>query len=145
MNAAAEPPDLTHDALARRARKRPVAVQVTFAGAPGSLATREGEVRFDAGDALLTADSGERWPVERAVFDASYEPSLPTLAGAPGTYRKRPAEVLVRRLTAPRSITLSGSRGTLAGDAGDWLVQHSPGDVAIVGATIFEHTYELLD
>jgi hypothetical protein len=137
--------DLAHDPLARRARKRPVAVAVRFAAAPGTLATSEGDVRYDAGDALVTGSAGDRWPVPRTRFLETYEPLAPTRPGDDGGYRKRVALVRARRMEAAFAVTLSGGRGTLRGEAGDWLVQYAPGDVAVVDAAIFAATYELLD
>jgi hypothetical protein len=39
---------------------------------------------------------------------------------------------------------LPDARGTLRGDAGDWLVQYAPDDVAVVAQAIFATTYALL-
>jgi hypothetical protein len=136
--------DLTCDVRARRARKRPVLVNASFASGPGELATREGAVKYAEGDALLQGAAGDRWPVPRERFDASYDPVPPLRRGIAGCYRKRPDTVLARRMDAPFHVALPGNRGTLAGDAGDWLVQYAPGDLAVVGSEIFAQTYELL-
>jgi hypothetical protein len=48
-------------------------------------------------------------------------------------------------MSAPFEVTLSDGRGTLRGNAGDWLVEYAPGDLAVVDAPIFAATYELLD
>lgn len=138
-------PDLARDPLARRARRRPVEVAVRFAGRAGTLATGEGEVRYDQGDAIVTGAANDCWPVPRARFLATYEAVDPTRAGEPGTYRKRPALVHARRMSGPFAVTLSGGRGVLRGDTGDWLVEYAPGDLAVVGGAIFASTYELLD
>jgi len=138
-------PDLAHDPMARRARKRPVVVAVCFAHAPGVLATVEGDVRYAAGDALVTGRAGDRWPVPRARFLETYDPVAPTAPGDDGSYRKRVALVYARRMHAPFSVSLSDARGSLRGEAGDWLVEYAPGDLAVVGDDIFGQTYELLD
>jgi hypothetical protein len=138
-------PDLAHDPVARRARKRPVKVDVRFAAAPGVLATGEGDVRYDAGDAIVTGAAGDTWPVPRARFVATYDAVPPTPGGAAGTYRKRVAVVHARRMDAPFAVTLSDGRGTLSGAAGDWLVEYAPGDLAVVDGAIFATTYELVD
>ncbi|HVO89256.1 MAG TPA: PGDYG domain-containing protein [Casimicrobiaceae bacterium] len=136
--------DLAHDARARRARKRAVVVSVTFADAPGSMQTREGAVQYEQGDALVCGAAGDRWPIARDRFLATYAPVAPLASGEPGRYRKRPQTVLARRMDAPFCVPLPDDRGTLRGEAGDWLVQYAPGDLAVVGAEIFKQTYELL-
>lgn len=123
--------------------KRPLPVDVTFAEAPGELVTREGLVRHAAGAALLTGPLGERWPIERERFLASYVPLPPTRPGEPGQYRKIPRLVSARQLLAPCRIRLRGGRGELLGQTGDWLVRYAPGDFGIVGAAIFTLTYEV--
>ena len=142
---ACPPSDLAQDPSARRARKRPVEVRVEFAPSAGTLRTHEGDVRYRAGDALVSGALADRWPVPRATFDASYLPVPPTRAGEGGIYRKQARDVLVRRMDGPFSVTLGDGRGDLAGAAGDWLVQYAPGDLAIVAGAIFGDTYELLD
>jgi hypothetical protein len=137
--------DLARDPRARRARKRGVGVSVAFAPAPGVLPTREGDVRYATGDALVTGADGDRWPVPRAHFDLRYEPVPPTRAGEAGTYRARPRDVWAKSMHAPFIVTLGSGRGTLKGAAGDWLVQYAPGDCAVVGQAMFAATYELVD
>jgi len=139
------PADLAHEPAARTARKTPVPVEVEFAVSAGTLATAEGPVAYDSGDALLTGPAGERWPVPRTRFLRDYEVVDGSRAGGPGRYRKRPGEVRALRMNAPFTVTLPDGRGTLAGDAGDWLVQYAPGDQAVVAASIFAATYELVD
>ncbi len=139
------PADLVDVAGARRARKRPVRVEVEFAADDGSIPTAEGEVNFVRGDALLTGAAGDRWPVPRARFVATYEAIASTPPGGAGAYRKRPADVLALRMAEAFTVSLSGGRGGLSGAAGDWLVQYAPGDQAVVAGPIFTATYELLD
>ena len=139
------PRDLADDPSARRARKRPVDVHVRFARKAGTMSTAEGEVRYQAGDALVTRTADDRWPVPRARFLATFDPVPPTTAPHDGTYRKKPALVHARQMQAPFDVPLSDARGTLHGGAGDWLVQYAPGDLAVVAGAIFAATYELLD
>lgn len=139
------PADLAHEPAARTARKTAVPVDAEFAVAAGTLATAEGPVAYEAGDALLTGPAGERWPVPRGRFLRDYEPVGEGPAGAPGRYRKRPGDVRALRMNGPFTVTLPAGRGTLSGDAGDWLVQYAPGDQAVVAASIFAATYELVD
>lgn len=117
-------------------------MQVEFAPAPGRVRTLEGEVGHEAGDAILTGLRGERWPVARARFEATYEPVPPTRRGLPGTYRKLPLRVLARRLDTPFAVPAGPGADPLRGEAGDWLLQYGPGEHGIVAADIFEATYE---
>jgi len=137
--------DLSEDRAAHRARKRAVVVQVEFAAANGTLATQEGSVKYSTGDALLMGIEGERWPVIRDTFDATYAPVAPTRPGKPGPYRKRPAVVWAKPMTDAFDVTLDRDRGTLHGEPGDWLVQYAPSDFSVVNANVFAQTYELLD
>jgi len=137
--------DLRDDPAARRARKLALALPVEFAAAAGTLVTREGPVAFVPGDALLTGIEGERWPVPRERFDATYEPVAPLRPGKPGHYRKRPQIVWAKLMREPFSVELGDGRGTLRGSAGDWLLEYAPGDRSVVSATAFARTYELLD
>ena len=138
-------PDLSEDRTARRARKRAVVVQVEFAATGGTLPTQEGPVSYSTGDALLTGTEGERWPVPRAMFDVNYAPVAPLRSGRPGAYRKRPREVWAKPMTDTFDVTLDRGRGTLHGQAGDWLVQYAPSDLSVVSERVFAQTYELLD
>jgi hypothetical protein len=137
--------DLREDPLARRARKLALPVTVDFAAADGLLTTREGPVAHARGDALLTGIEGERWPVPRRRFDDTYEPIAPLRPGKPGRYRKRPLVVWAKPMRERFAVDLRGDRGTLQGNAGDWLLQYAPGDLSVVSATVFAKTYELLD
>ena len=137
--------DLSSDRAARRARKRGVVVQVEFAATRGSLTTQEGPVNYSPDDALLTGTEGERWPMPRDAFDAGYAPVAPTRPGRPGPYRKRPSVVWAKAMTDAFDVTLDRDRGTLRGQAGDWLVQYAPSDFSVVSAHVFAQTYELLD
>ena len=128
----------------RRARKLPEEVQVRFARTPGICRTLEGDVRYDAGDAIVEARAGDRWPVRREVFRQRYEPVAPTPAMHDGRYRKRGIEVLARQLTDTARVLLPGGRGELTGKPGDWLVEYGADDLAIVGREIFAATYELI-
>jgi hypothetical protein len=79
------------------ARKRPVQVDVQFATADGRLETREGTVSYRAGDALLTAATGESWPVAHARFLETYDSVAPTQPGQAGRYVKRALPVRALR------------------------------------------------
>lgn len=123
-------------------RKRPVEVDVRFADRPETIATLEGAVTCVPGDAIVTGARDEVWPVARAVFEQRYEPIAPMNMGDAGRYRSRALATLAIRLSAPMRLALPSERGILSGEAGDWLVQHAPGDQAIVNGAIFDDTYE---
>lgn len=136
--------DLSKHPGAVLAIKRPIPVRVAFAPVAGSLQTLEGAVRYRAGAALLTGPGGERWPVEREAFLASYEPISPTQEGEDGSYRKKKAAVVALQLQAPISIPVGYDSDLIEGRPGDWLVQYAPGNHGVVGAKIFSETYELI-
>ena len=133
--------DLGHNPRALRVCKKPVPVQETFTAEDGICQTLEGEVRFRAGDALLTGGQGERWPVRRDLFLSSYEPVPPTRPGEDGTYRKLPAVAHALRLTAPADVSVSWQNDPLHGQAGDWLIRYPDGSHGIVQDSIFRDTY----
>ena len=137
--------DLGALAGAFRARKRPLRVRVEFAEQAGELATREGPVRYAPGDALLTGIDGERWPIPQASFAEHYGPCAPTPAGVAGWYVKRPITVWAWRADRSLDVELSAGRGTLHAEPGDVVVQYAPDDLAVVGAGIFQQTYDMLE
>lgn len=131
---------LKNNKLSLVVRKKPIAVKVKFADKAGNLTTLEGDVGYEAGAAILTGDTGVKWPVERAKFDASYD----AVNGADGNYQKRPIEVLAMQLTEPTSVKVGYVNDLITGQVGDWLVQYGEGDFGIVGEEIFAKTYEIL-
>lgn len=133
--------DLDKNPRALRVCKKPVAVEVEFAAASGVCKTLEGEVEYQAGDALLTGGHGERWPVRRELFGSSYEPIPPARAGENGRYRKLPALAHALRLTESFDIPVSWQRETLHGQPGDWLLRYADGSFGIVRDDIFRETY----
>lgn len=137
-------PTLAGRGDAVRAVKRPAPVAVTFATTEGVCATLEGDVRHALGDAIVRGGHHDVWPVARPVFEATYEPVGATRAGEPGVYAKRPIEVLALQLVASAAVTLSGGRGRLYAEAGDWIVEHAHGELAVVSRDIFEGTYDVL-
>jgi hypothetical protein len=127
-----------------RAARRPYEVGVEFAGTDGELDTWEGPVRYRAGDALLTGLEGERWPVPREQFFASYAPVAPLQPGANGTYRRHNGTVWVWRTDMALDLLLSGDRGSLHANAGDFVVQFDSGDKAVMPERVFERGYSRL-
>lgn len=137
--------DLARQPGAFRARARPVVVDVRFAEAAGTLQTLEGPVDYAPGDALVTGINGERWPIPRARFEASYHPATGTEPGRNGRYIKHPREVWAWRADRPLDIRLPQGVGTLHANPGDIVVQYAAGDCAVVRADIFVKTYLAID
>jgi hypothetical protein len=134
-------PDLTADPNALRVCKKPIPVRVAFAPVDGICETLEGPVRYRAGDPILTGSQGERWPVRRDLFLAGYDPVPPTVATEDGRYRKRPTDVLARRLDNPVSVPAGWQHDPLFGRPGDWLLSYPDGTHGIVEDGIFRATY----
>lgn len=126
-----------------RARRLEIEVAVVFADADGVMPTREGAVRYLAGDALVTGVCGERWPIGRQRFEQNYRPIRPGDNGAAGHYVRLPGIVSVCRLDASTVVPLS-SGSVLQGRSGDWLVRYGEGDYGVVGPEIFARSYRLL-
>ena len=137
--------DLDRDPRALRVCKKPIPVEVAFAAADGVCKTLEGEVRFRAGDALLTGAQGDRWPVRRDLFLSSYEPVPPRAPGQNGAYRKRPAVAHALRLSAPATVAVSWQNDPLHGEPGDWLIRYADDTYGIVQDSIFRETYAPAD
>jgi hypothetical protein len=136
-------PPLPGDPRSVRARKREHAVQVRFALAGEVVPTREGPVTAYVGDAIVTGAAGEQWPVRPKTFASRYRPLPPLAAGEPGTYLGLPIEVLALRMDHPFAVALPDG-ACLAGQPGDWLLDYGDGSLAIVAATIFSMTYDLV-
>lgn len=134
--------DLTGDPLARPFNSRPVQVRVEFAARAGTLATLEGDVQYRAGAALLTGLHGERWPVERPVFNRRYRPDGPHAPGSAGPYRKAVVQVAARQLMAPFRTRGGAEHDVLNGRPWDWLVQYAPGEHGVVAEALFGELYE---
>ncbi|MFC0398471.1 PGDYG domain-containing protein [Paraburkholderia rhizosphaerae] len=134
--------DLRTDPLAQRVVKDET-VTVEFAGGDGALMSLEGPNRYQAGDALITGATGERWVVSRGRFDAKYAPvdaSMPH--GTHGAYRNRPAVVLAKQMNDAFSLARTAAGGdVLHGTAGDWVMQYAPGDYGVVQAARFAKVY----
>jgi PGDYG protein len=126
------------------AESLPVTVSVSFAKAAGELQTLEGLVAYQSGDAIVTASTGESWPVSFASFNERYRPDDGVVMGADGRYFKRPASVMALRLDQPIKVPVGFAGNLLQGSVGDWLVQYAAGNFGIVRADLFAHTYRIL-
>ncbi len=116
-------------------------VQVVFAASAGELISREGPNRYQAGDALITGTTGDRWCVSRDRFDAKYEAIVPLKHGADGNYRNRPLPVLAKQMSTAFSVARCDGGDLLRGIAGDWLLQYGPGDFGIAENARFLKVY----
>ena len=135
------PPDLTADPNTLRVCKRPDRVPVTFEPEDGVCETLEGTVRYRAGDPILTGTLGERWPVRRDLFLASYDPVPPTVPATDGLYRRRPATVLALRLDRAVAVPVGWQSDPLHGKLGDWFLRYDDGSHGVVQDAIFRETY----
>lgn len=134
-------PDLAADPRALRVCKKPDPLRADFAVSGGVCDTLEGPVHFQAGDAILTGTRGERWPVGRGQFLASYEPVPPTRAGENGAYRKAPSIAYALRLDRAREVPVGWQNDPLHGRPGDWLLQYADGSYGVVQDSIFRESY----
>ena len=128
-----------------RVCKRSIPVTVDFAKTGGEFHTREGLVRYVAGDALLTGVEGETWPVSRDNFFATYETLDSTINGEPGLYVKTPRTVWAWRPTREVDVALPEGRGLLHAYPGDVIIEYAPGNHGVVDSQIFDKTYVVLD
>ncbi len=64
--------DLRNEPKAITVMKKPVPVKVEFATEDGVMQTKEGPVRYEKGQAILTGVQGERWPMPRERLEATY-------------------------------------------------------------------------
>jgi RHS repeat-associated protein len=122
------------------AMKKPIPMAFRFAEEGEIVATREGPVTANAGDAVMTGTEGENWPIPRAKFEATYDFDENT-----GLASKKPMEVQVEEMQEPFSVKVSWSGDVLEGNAGDFKVTYGPGDYGIVARNIFFQTYDILD
>ncbi len=132
--------DLATDAAAEQYVKTE-AVDVCFARTDGELVSREGPNRYQAGDALITGSTGDRWSVSRSRFETKYQPLPPTVAGADGRYQARPLPVLAKQIAEPFTARRSAGGDLLLGKAGDWLLQYAPGDFGVSEQGRFAQVY----
>ena len=134
--------DLARDSGAAVAVRKPLPVSVSFAERPGVVQTLEGPVRHEAGAAICTGRRGERWPVERSVFDATYEAVAGTVPGSDGEYLPRPLRVLARQIRVKFATGTVPGGQRIRGQPGDWLVQYSSGRHGIVADEVFRLIYD---
>ncbi len=135
---------LDDDPLAHRYVKDET-VDVTFAEADGSLMSREGVNRFQAGDALVTGSTGDRWSVARNRFEQKYAGLNGLAMGSNGKYRSLPTTVLARQIHEPFSVVRRAGGDVLRGNAGDWLMQYGHDDFGLAEDARFKRVYRRAD
>jgi hypothetical protein len=122
----------------------PTQRNVSFAEGPGICETLEGPVRYDKGDAIVTGNDGEQWPVSYVEFEARYKPIAGGKFGKDGLYEKVSRRALAVQLTDSKSVILSGSRGVLRGNKGDWIVDYGNQDLSVIQERLFETYYKVI-
>ncbi len=132
--------ELLADPRVLRVRKLSSRVTARCASQLETVITREGAVPAYPGDFIVTAVTGERWPVRREAFAHRYQP-----AGAPGEYDSAPHESLALAMDVPFAVVLADGVSRLHGQPGDWLLDYGDGSMGVVAADIFPATYQRLD
>jgi len=140
-----ENPDLRQMPGAMEVFKKPVPISATFAESAGICSTLEGDVSYQAGDAILTGTKGEQWPINREKFLSTYEPFEETEPNSPGLYTKKKIPVMALELDQPHQVKVGWQSEPIKGKEGDWLVQYGEGDYGIVQRSIFAETYERME
>lgn len=123
-----------------KVEKIPLRVLVRFAERSEIISTREGQVLAHPGDAVITAATGEQWPVVRAAFDRSYEPTSES-----SVFTSIPRESLALQINEPFQVLLADGVSRLSGQPGDWLLDYGDGHLGILGADIFAASYRRLN
>jgi hypothetical protein len=57
----------------KRYKKRPIEIEAKQMDAPFEVATLEGTMKGKAGDYLVKGIQGEMYPVDKDIFEASYD------------------------------------------------------------------------
>lgn len=125
-----------------RYMKRSIPVEVEFVSHAGTLQTLEGPVVYAAGDALMTGAVGERWPISRNRFQATYDPVPPTRMGENGFYLKKRISIHARQVSRQENIPLPEGQGSLLAREGDWVLTAPDGHQRVVANDIFLETYQ---
>ena len=128
-----------------RAKKRAILVQVRFARTATLVATLEGPVYAQAGDAIVTGSQGEQWPVALRLFREKYQSLQGQKQDEDGIYQTLPIEVLALSVPVEFIVVLAGGESRLHGKAGDWLIDYGDGTLGIVTPAIFDATYDVME
>lgn len=131
---------LLADPRALQVHKIAARVTARCASQREQINTREGLVQANPGDLIVTAATGEQWPVAREKFERRYRP-----ASAPGEYESVPHASLALAVHEPFAVLLADGVSRLCGQPGDWLLDYGDGSMGVVAADIFPSTYQRLD
>jgi hypothetical protein len=109
--------------------------------------TREGRLQAQAGDYLCRGIAGEYWPQKEAKLTEKYSPSTERDAEGLERFDPKPESAPVEATAVDRPFRVAATWGELTGKPGDYVVRSTtdPDDVWIVGKTIFEASYEMVD
>jgi len=130
--------DLTNDPSAQQVQKKAIPLQFRIAEQPETIQTKEGPVKAPVGAYIMTGTKGENWPIPADKFKETYDIIDDQHAA------KKPLPVPAKQMQEDFFVTVSWSPDKLNGKPGDWLVQYGPGDYGVVGAGIFDETYDTL-
>jgi len=130
--------DLTNDPSAQQVQKKAIPLQFRIAEQPETIQTKEGPVKAPVGSYIMTGTKGENWPIPADKFKETYDIIDDQHAA------KKPLPVPAKQMQEDFFVTVSWSPDKLNGKPGDWLVQYGPGDYGVVGAGIFDETYDTL-
>ena len=128
--------DTDPTAVVYNIQKKNIPLQYRIAVEPETVFTREGKVEAPAGAYIMTGTEGEKWPIPADKFEETYDIIDDSTAA------KKPIPVLGKNMKEDFFVTVSWSPDKLEGKPGDWLVQYGPGDYGVVGADIFNDTYD---
>lgn len=122
--------------------KKAIPVYVRFASDDGVIKTLEGVVPYKAGDAILTGQKNEQWPISRDRFINTYSPSDASMTvGDAGLYVKKPIVVEAFQVKSKTEIVISDGKTTLIAEPDDWIVESDNGDRWVVDKEVFLITY----
>jgi len=125
------------------ARKLEQEFRAEFAVEARTVQTPEGAVRAQPGDAIVTGNSGERWPVSPSRFAERYRAIPPTVDGQAGRYTSRPHKVIAVPMKEAFQVELLDGVSRLHGHPGDWLLDYGDGSLGIISPAIFAATYQI--
>ena len=120
--------------------KKDIPVKFKIADSEGAIKTLEGLVKFKPGDVIMTGVKGEKWPMPKEKFDATYN----VVEGEENVATKKPQEVDAEVLEKETIVNTSWG-AELTGKPGDYLITASKDDSWIVDKEVFEKSYDEIE